>query len=113
MSLSEATVSFLGLVVGYLVVSALMNRNKKEAPPDLSPTTGTGVDLAVTLSNWFRILGVRESASREDITAAYRRLLSQYQPAKVAQLDAGIRAAAEARSRQINAAYEMGMRLFK
>jgi len=113
MSLSELTVSFLGLVIGYLVVSALMGRKSKDSPPDAPPPTGVGTDRAATLSNWYLILGVREAATREEITAAYKKLISQYHPDKVAQMGTEIRALAEAKSKQINAAYEMGMRLFK
>lgn len=70
-------------------------------------------DDAVTLSNWYRILGVREDAKREEIAAAYRRKVSEYHPDKVARMGAEIRAVAERKTQQINAAYEMGMRLFR
>lgn len=119
MTLTELTVSFLGLVSGYLLVSALMGRKTKDnspAPPPLPalpPPSGVDTDWAVTLSNWYRILGVREAATRDEITAAYKKLITQYHPDKVAQMGAEIRALAEAKSKQINAAYDMGMRLFK
>ncbi len=113
MSLSELTVSFLGLVIGYLAVSALMGRKKTDTPPGPPAPSGLDTDRAATLSNWYRILGVREAATREEITAAYKKLISQYHPDKVAQMGTEIRAVAEAKSKQINAAYELGMRLFK
>jgi DnaJ-domain-containing protein 1 len=119
MTLTELTVSFLGLVTGYLVVSAVMGRKTKDAPrappapPAPPPPAGLDTDRAVTLSNWYRVLGVREAATRDEITAAYKKLISQYHPDKVAQMGAEIRALAEAKSKQINASYDMGMRLFK
>jgi len=113
MSLTELTVSFLGLVAGYLLVSALMGRKSKDASPRPPPPTAIDTDPAVTLSNWYRILGVREAATREEITAAYKKLISQYHPDKVAQMGVEIRALAEAKSKQINAAFDMGMRLYK
>ena len=113
MSLTELTVSFLGLVIGYLVVSALMGRKPQDTSPAPAPPSAIDTDRAVTLSNWYRILGVREAATREEITAAYKKLISQYHPDKVAQMGAEIRAVAEAKSKQINAAYAMGVRLYK
>ena len=113
MTLTEMTVSFLGLVFGYLVVSALMGRKPKGASPGPAPPAALDTDRAVTLSNWYRILGVREAATREEITAAYKKLISQYHPDKVAQMGVEIRALAEAKSKQINAAYDLGMRLYK
>jgi len=113
MTLTELTVSFLGLVIGYLVVSALMGRKPQDASPGSAPPTAVDTDRAVTLSNWYRILGVREAANRKKITAAYKKLISQYHPDKVAQMGVEIRALAEAKSKQINAAFDMGMRLYK
>jgi preprotein translocase subunit Sec63 len=113
MTLTELTVSFLGLVIGYLVVSALLGRKTQDNSPGPAAPSGVETDRAATLSNWYRILGVREAATREEITAAYKKLISQYHPDKVAQMGAEIRALAEAKSKQINAAYELGMRLFK
>ena len=113
MTLTELAVSFLGLVIGYLVVSALLGRKTKDNSPAPAVPSGVETDRAVTLSNWYRILGVREAATREEITAAYKKLITQYHPDKVAQMGEEIRALAEAKSKQINAAYDLGMRLFK
>ncbi len=52
------------------------------------------------------VLGVRPGASREEVSAAYRRLVQQYHPDKVAELGPELRELAEQRMKEINAAYE-------
>ena len=105
-------------VVGYWLVMRLLNaadaKNREEAAK-APPNDGVTKDLneRVTLSNWFRILDVPENAGREQIEAAYRQKIAQYHPDKVAQLGLEIREVAEAKSRQINIAYELGMRRWR
>jgi len=70
-------------------------------------------EAPATLTNWYRILGVREDADRDTIVAAWRRKVGEYHPDKVARLGPEIRALAERRTQQVNAAYELGMRLFR
>ena len=65
-------------------------------------------------ANWFaigrnapyRVLDVDPAASMAEIEAAYRRLISQYHPDKVAGAAPELRDAAEKRAREINAAYD-------
>ena len=91
-------------ILGYLVVSRFMRlrRGSDESEPERA-----------TVSNWYRILGVREGASLEEIKLAYKRAIAQHHPDKVAQKDEDVRAAAEAKTKQINAAYEIGSRPFR
>jgi len=65
--------------------------------------------------DWFRMrprenpyaeLGLTSDASDADIDQAYRRLMSQYHPDKVAGAAPELRAQAEKRSRAINTAYD-------
>jgi DnaJ like chaperone protein len=56
-------------------------------------------------------LGVAESASLAEIDHAYRMQISQYHPDKVARLGDDIRQLAEARSKEINGAYDIAIRL--
>lgn len=142
MSTGQLTVMLLCAVLGYWLVSTLMdrfgNKNRRDSrdnrppPRDEPPPRARGpyarpdtggtqqrpsaepqAGDAVTLSNWYRILGVPENATREAIAAAYKKKISQHHPDKVAQMGEEIRALAEAKSKQINAAYEFGMRLYK
>ena len=66
-------------------------------------------------SDWFRLrqrenpyaeLGLTAEASDAEIDQAYRRLITQYHPDKVAGATPELRAQAEQRSRAINAAYD-------
>ena len=61
---------------------------------------------------WFLILEVPQSASRADIELAYKRKISQYHPDKVAQMGVEIRELAEAKSKEINAAYDHAVARF-
>jgi preprotein translocase subunit Sec63 len=52
------------------------------------------------------VLGVPQRASEEEITSAYRRLVQQYHPDRVADMAPEFREVAERRMKEINAAYE-------
>jgi DnaJ-domain-containing protein 1 len=60
---------------------------------------------------WFEVLGVAETADLAQIEYAYRVKISQYHPDKVTQMGEDIRQLAEAKSKEINAAYETAVRL--
>jgi len=53
----------------------------------------------------YRVLGVAPDASQAEIDQAYRRLMSQYHPDKLAGAAPELREKAEQRTREINAAY--------
>ena len=65
-------------------------------------------------ANWFgvgrnapyRVLGVDPAASDPEVETAYRRLISQYHPDKVAGAAPERRQAAEKKAREINTAYD-------
>jgi len=108
---------------GYWLVSMLINRSSAPRPKEntgepASEREGTvpgrsDIHERATLSNWYRILDVPEGAGKEQIAAAYKRKIAQYHPDKVAQMGSEIRDVADAKSKQINAAYDLGMRLFR
>ena len=54
----------------------------------------------------YATLGLTRDASDEEVERAYRRLMSQYHPDKVAGAAEEIRQIAEQRARAINTAYE-------
>lgn len=60
---------------------------------------------------WFVVLGVAATASIEEITKAYKTLISQYHPDKVATLGPKLKMLAEKESKKINAAIKEARRL--
>ena len=56
--------------------------------------------------NPYRVLGLTSDASDAEIDQAYRRLISQYHPDRVAGAAPELRRQAEDKARQINAAYD-------
>jgi hypothetical protein len=128
MSRYELIVSLACLVVGYLAVSWLLNRSLPPggASPDAGRPGGAGAAPGGAAPSgeepsrtgaaphgampWYVVLDVDRSASRAAITAAYRARISQYHPDKVARMGPEIRALAERKSAEINAAYEAAVR---
>jgi hypothetical protein len=60
-----------------------------------------------------KVLGVADSASPDEIAAAYRRLAQMYHPDKVAGLASEFQIIAETRMKELNAAYELLKRSHK
>jgi hypothetical protein len=114
MSRYELMISLACLVVGYLAVSWLLNRSLP--PGDAGPAAtrpggaGAAPRAAPGAMPWYVVLDVDRSASRAAVTAAYRARISQYHPDKVARMGPEIRALAEQKSTEINAAYEAALR---
>lgn len=54
----------------------------------------------------YRVLGLTREASDAEIDLAYRRLISQYHPDRYADAAPELRAQAERKAREINAAYD-------
>ncbi|MFC1935682.1 DnaJ family molecular chaperone [Chloroflexota bacterium] len=105
--------SFLWFLARFVMRTALRGRTRPGPGPS-GPWGQTPWDQdrsrASTASRQARspyeVLQVRHGASREEITAAYRRLVRQYHPDKVANLAPEFREVAERRMKEINAAYE-------
>ena len=113
MSLGELTVSFLCLLAGYVGVNWWLNRGSAEKPASSArkeeATNTRRPEKAQGAFAWNVVLDVDEGANRAAITAAYRQRISQYHPDKVSQMGPEIRALAEQKSKEINAAYEAGL----
>lgn len=63
--------------------------------------------------SWWEVLRVSRGASLKEVTAAYRELIAQNHPDKVAHMSERIRRVADEETRRINAAYEAARRLLK
>ena len=87
----------IGLVLGHLYDIGMFSGTSASGPTD-APTP--------PVADAYATLGVSASASDEEIEQAYRRKMSEYHPDRVANAADEIRALAETRAREINAAYE-------
>jgi DnaJ-domain-containing protein 1 len=85
----------MGLVIGHLFDLGLFG-SRSVAPPPPPPAD----------DDPYRILDVDPAVADADIEAAYRRLIAQYHPDRVANAAPEIVALAETRARAINQAYE-------
>jgi DnaJ-class molecular chaperone len=97
-----------GKLLGFFAGAELLRFN-----PLLGALVGLLVGHAFDV-DWFRlrrdnpyaVFGLTEEASDAEIDRAYRRLISQYHPDRVAGAADELRRRAEAKSREINAAYD-------
>lgn len=85
----------LGVAIGHLFDLGLFRR--RPAAPDAPPAPD---------DDPYRVLEVDPAAGDADIEAAYRRLIAQYHPDRVANAAPEIVALAQTRAQQINQAYE-------
>lgn len=118
----EMIISLLCLIAGYVAVSWTLDRTraagKRGAATPEAGSAGAGPSPGAdsprpppaTTMPWYVVLDVDRGASRAVITAAYRARISQYHPDKVARMGPEIRALAEKKSAEINAAYEMAIK---
>ncbi|MGN2244624.1 DnaJ family molecular chaperone [Frateuria sp. GZRR33] len=116
---AEWVVVLLGLIVGYCLVSFFMSRARESGASARQPSGGPGQGPVwsderpgADAQRWFDVLGVSESASREEIEQGYRLRMGQYHPDKVARLGEDIQRLAEKRAKEINVAYDQAMRRF-
>ncbi|MDE2407931.1 MAG: DnaJ domain-containing protein [Xanthomonadaceae bacterium] len=93
---------FFGLIAGYLLL-------RHPAGGLLGLLIGHAFDADWFRSdkdNPFRMFGLTEDASMAEIDQAYRRLISQYHPDRLAGAAPELQRQAEAKAREINAAYD-------
>ena len=75
------------------------------APPPPPPPPRTPPPPSVAAPEPYQVLGLRPGASRKEITTAYRALAKLYHPDHTLTLGPEVRAAAERKMKEINAAY--------
>ena len=88
--------------LGYGVIHLVLNKPASPSAPPKQPVQ----PQAVFAPAWSRVLELPADASLDDIREAYRRLMSQYHPDKVASLGRELRELAEAKSKEISVAYQ-------
>jgi len=97
-----------GKLLGFFAGAALLRGN-----PLLGALIGLLIGHAFD-TDWFRlrrdnpysVLGLTSDASDAEIDQAYRRLISQYHPDKLAGAASDLRRQAETKAREINGAYD-------
>ena len=98
-----------GKLLGFFAGAALLRSN-----PPLGALIGLLIGHAFD-TDWFQlrrrdnpyaVLGLTEEATDAEIDLAYRRLIAQYHPDRLAGAAAELRQQAEAKAREINAAYD-------
>ena len=101
MNAVEIAVIVVGLLAGYWLVGFMF---KGKAAPQIV----TSPD-APSAPGWPEVLGVNADASVDDIRSAYKRLMSQYHPDKVASLGVELQELAERKSKDIAVAYQQAL----
>jgi len=91
----QPTFMILGLALGALYDMGVFSGSAPPPPPGPTP-----------MDEAYAELGLAPSASDEQVEQAFRRLISEYHPDRVANAAKEIRDLAEARARKINTAYE-------
>lgn len=122
MTTAEGIVIVGGLVLGYWLVGVLLPHLKRDrARPGPMGQDGPGRDPpdhdggqrpgrgGTGDRNWHEVLEVAPTAGREQVIHAYKRKIVQYHPDKVATMAPEIRRLAEARSIEINVAYDRAL----
>lgn len=101
---------FLGLLVGYAFDHDVFRSARRSQADDAGQADSVGnadVDWA------YQVFNLPSDASNADIDRAYRKLMSQYHPDRVAGAAPELQALAEHKSREINAAYDRIQKLRK
>jgi len=113
MSTSELVVVLFGLFIGYWVVSkfsggpSIPRQARPEAGPESARETPRNDPPP---SNWHEVLQIAPQADEQEIRKAYKSLISQYHPDKVAALGPELREVCERKSKEINIAYDQAMK---
>lgn len=89
--------ALLGLLLGHAFDTDAFSRPASDARPAAAPPPP---------DDPYRVLGVSANASDADIDQAYRRLIRQYHPDRLAGVADDLRREAEKKASAINAAYD-------
>lgn len=102
----EIFVSIFGVFLGYWIIGSLIGGAKV---PKQEKSAADRTESAESADSgpipWHDVLGVSPRASLEEVQSAYRERIGKYHPDKVASLGQELRDLAEAKSKEINRAY--------
>ena len=112
MSTDDIVVIVGCLVIGYGLVTMML---RKPGPPPAAPKPPPGLagdqaepgaSQSPAPPHWSSVLEIPSDAGAEEIREAYRRLIGQYHPDKVAALGRELQVLAESKSKDITIAYQ-------
>lgn len=117
MSTGDIVVIVACLVIGYGLVSMMLRKPGPPPPPAApKPPPGfAGAEAEAGASppaqdgvppHWSSVLEIPRDAGADEIREAYRRLIGQYHPDKVAALGRELQDLAESKSKDITIAYQ-------
>lgn len=120
MSGTEFLVVVFGLFIGYWLVSRFSSGpgdKGQNAPPSGRFPPGSGApqqqderrEGPAVPPCWHDVLNVSANADVEEIRRAYKSLMSQYHPDKVASLGPELRDLCERKTKEINVAYDQAL----
>jgi DnaJ like chaperone protein len=117
MTENQLAVILFGVPAGYWIVSKCFERSRdpvKAKRPLGQPEREEKrprPEQPAPKETWSEVLGISSSAGIDEIRHAYRRMITQYHPDKVASLGLELRELAELKSKQITMAYREAMRM--
>ncbi|WP_322046623.1 J domain-containing protein [Paraburkholderia sp. J67] len=106
----------IAALIGFWVVGAIVEQfQKKPAPSTASRDTGKGAEFnpqsepadVDPIEEACSVLQLTRPFTTEQLRAAYRQRMSQYHPDKVSSLAPEFRELAEAKSKEINRAFDL------
>jgi DnaJ-domain-containing protein 1 len=97
------------LLLGVLIIRRTMWA-LRGAPPDKSADETQRSQGHAGSGQWWKVLGVSQNASLEEINQHYRQAMRMYHPDKVAGTAPEIMALAERRAKELNAAFSEAKR---
>ena len=110
MSPMEIATLVIGALAGYWLVSFMFKGKTATKPVEPKPALETPEPPKPPKPpSWPEVLGLEEYATLDEIRAAYKRLMSQYHPDKVASLGVELQELAERKSKEIAVAYQQAL----
>ena len=106
MSPMEIATLVVGALAGYWLVSFMFKGKAAAKPADPARPVEP---LAPKPPTWPEVLGLNDYATLDEIRTAYKRLMSQYHPDKVASLGVELQELAERKSKEIAVAYQQAL----
>lgn len=110
MSTIEIIVILFGLYLGYWVVSKLLGDGPPAANTGPKQESDTAAVSEEPNPGWADVLQIPATADANEIRSAYKSLMGQYHPDKVASLGKDLQELAEKKSKEITEAYRAAMK---